>query len=121
MAAVFPDRAMPLLFSYGSLQQDDVQRSTFGRLLHGQADELAGYEPSLVLIDDPEVVARVGRTHHANVTFNGNDASRVAGMVFEITDAELADVDAYEIAFSYRRVAARLGSGRQAWVYVHAP
>jgi hypothetical protein len=24
---------MPLLFSYGTLQQDDVQLSTFGRLL----------------------------------------------------------------------------------------
>ena len=32
-----------LLFSYGTLQQDDVQRSTFGRLLRGRADALVGY------------------------------------------------------------------------------
>jgi gamma-glutamylcyclotransferase (GGCT)/AIG2-like uncharacterized protein YtfP len=111
---------MPLLFSYGTLQQEDVQLATFGRRLNGQRDELRGFEPSLVKIDEPEVVAALGMSHHANAQFNGNDDSRVPGMVFEITDAELASVDEYEIAFSYKRVAATLASGRQAWVYVHA-
>jgi gamma-glutamyl AIG2-like cyclotransferase len=111
---------MPLLFSYGTLQQEDVQLSTFGRRLDGQGDELPGFEPSLVRIEDPQVVATTGRTHHANATFNGNEDSRVPGMVFEITDAELASVDKYEAAFSYQRVAAMLASDRQAWVYLHA-
>ena len=112
---------MSLLFSYGSLQQESVQLSTFGRRLDGQHDELLRFEPSRVKIDDPEVAARLGTTHHANVTFNGNSESRVPGMVFEIADAELASVDAYEVAFAYRRVEATLASGKQAWVYVHAP
>jgi len=112
---------MPLIFSYGTLQQEDVQRSTFGRRLDGQHDELVGFAPSLVRIDDPDVVARLGKTHHANVTVNGQEGSRVSGMAFEITDAELAGVDEYEIAFQYRRVDATLASGRHAWVYVHAP
>jgi gamma-glutamylcyclotransferase (GGCT)/AIG2-like uncharacterized protein YtfP len=112
---------MPLLFSYGSLQEETVQLSTFGRRLQGQRDELRRFEPSLLRIDDPQVAAATGKTHHANVTFNGNDESRVRGMVFEVTDAELARVDEYEIAFLYRRVAAVLGSGRQAWVYIHVP
>ena len=60
-------------------------------------------------------------THHADVVFNGDDDSRVPGMVFEITDAELAGVDEYEAEFSYKRVAVTLASGRQAWVYMHAP
>lgn len=110
---------MPLLFSYGSLQQDDVQLSTFGRRLYGQSDVLPGFEPTLVQIDDPQVAATLAKTHHANATFNGNTESRVPGMVFEVTDAELSRVDAYEIAFQYRRIAVVLGSGRQAWVYVH--
>lgn len=110
---------MPLLFSYGSLQQEDVQLSTFGRRLDGQRDELSRFEPSLVKIEDPQVVIKLGKTHHANVTFNGNEDSRVPGMVFEVTDAELAGVDKYEETFFYQRVAAMLGSGRQAWVYVH--
>ena len=48
---------MPLLFSYGTLQQEAVQLSTFGRLLHGHPDQLVGFEQSLLKIDDPEFVA----------------------------------------------------------------
>ena len=78
--------AMPLLFSYGTLQEEDVQQSTFGTLLKGQRDELLGFEQSSVRIQDPQVVAASGRTHHANVTFNGRNDSRVSGTVFEITN-----------------------------------
>ena len=52
--------------------------------------------------------------------FNGDEENHVPGMMLEVTDAELASVDAYEAAFSYKRVAAMLASGRQAWVYVDA-
>jgi len=107
-----------MIFSYGTLQQQDVQLSTFGRLLHGQADALVGFEPSTVPIDDPRVVAAIGRTHHANVTFNGRNDSRVSGTVFEITDAELAAADEYERLASYKRIAVTLASGAQSWVYV---
>ena len=100
---------MPLIFSYGTLQQEDVQLATFGRLLHGQKDELLGY-----LVDTS------GRTHHANVTFNGRNDSRVTGMVFEITDVELAAADQYEQLAAYKRIAATLASGKQTWVYVDA-
>jgi len=111
---------MPLLFSYGTLRQENVQLSTFGRRLDGQRDELPGFELSLVRIEDPQVVATIGKTHHANLKFNGKEDSRVPGMVFEITDTELASVDEYEAVFSYKRGAAMLASGRQAWAYVHA-
>jgi gamma-glutamylcyclotransferase (GGCT)/AIG2-like uncharacterized protein YtfP len=110
---------MPLLFSYGSLQQENVQLSTFGRLLQGQKDELLGFEESLLKIEDPEVVATSGKTHHPIVKFNGRNDSRVSGTVFEISDAELARADEYEVA-AYKRVAAMLASGKQAWVYVQA-
>ena len=112
---------MPLLFSYGSLREENVQLSTFGKRLAGQRDELVGFEPSVVRIEDPQVAAALGKTHHANVTFNGSDESRVPGMVFEISDAELVRVVAYEAAFSYARVAATLASGKRAWVYRHTP
>ena len=111
---------MPLLFSYGTLQQDSVQLSTFGRLLQGQRDELLGFEQSSVRIEEPQVVATSGMTHYANVTFNGRNDSRVSGTVFEITDAELAAADRYEQLAAYTRIAARLASGKQAWVYVEA-
>ena len=111
---------MPLVFSYGTLQEEGVQRSTFGRLLQGHRDELPGFEQSLVRIGDPQVAAVSGRTHHANVTFNGRSDSRVSGTVFEITDAELSTADRYEQVAAYIRIAATLASGKQAWVYVDA-
>jgi gamma-glutamylcyclotransferase (GGCT)/AIG2-like uncharacterized protein YtfP len=110
---------MPLLFSYGTLQQNNVQLATFGRLLAGQADELLAFEQTMVQIDDPQVVATSGKSHHPIVTFNGNLASRVRGTVFDITDVELAHADTYEVA-AYKRVLAELASGQQAWVYVDA-
>ena len=110
---------MPRLFSYGTLQQDDVQRATFGRLLVGHADVLPGYAQEMVAIDDPQVVATSGKTHHPIVRHSGAEGDRVAGTVFGISSAELAQADAYEVD-AYRRVAVTLASGLQAWVYVDA-
>jgi hypothetical protein len=111
---------MPLVFSYGTLQEERVQLSTFGRLLRGQRDELPGFEPSVVKIEDPQVAAASGRTHHDNATFTGRSDSRVRGMVFEITEAELAAADGYERAAAYVRISVTLASGTRAWVYVDA-
>ena len=105
------------LFSYGTLQQADVQRATFGRLLEGRPDALPGYATSLVEIRDPEVVARSGKTHHPIVRRSSNPHDMVAGHVFKITTAELAAADAYEVD-DYKRVAVRLRSGLEAFVYV---
>jgi gamma-glutamylcyclotransferase (GGCT)/AIG2-like uncharacterized protein YtfP len=111
---------MPLVFSYGTLQQENTQQATFGRLLQAQRDELLGFEQSFVRIEDPQVVATSDKTHHANVMFNGRNDSRVSGIVFEITEAELAAADQYEQLSGYKRVATILASGKQAWVYVDA-
>ena len=111
--------AMPHLFSYGTLRQEAVQLATFGRLLHGVSDELIGFEQSSFEVTDPEFVAASGKAHHAIVAYNGRSDSRVAGTVFEVTDAELASADAYEPA-GYSRVLATLASRRQAWVYAKA-
>ena len=104
---------MPWLFSYGTLQEEDVQWSTFGRRLIGQRDELPGFERSLVRIDDPQVAAASGRTHHANVTFTGRDDSRVIGTALEITDDELGAADAVRTARQLRPDCrhSRIGAG----------
>lgn len=111
---------MPLLFSYGTLQQDDVQLATFGRRLKGVRDALVGFEQAQVLIEDPEVVATSGRTHHPIVRRGADPASRVDGTAFEVTDAEIRAADAYEVS-AYARIAVTLASGAQAWVYAQAP
>lgn len=108
---------MPLLFSYGTLQQDNVQKTTFGRLLVGHPDELVGFSQSLVAIDDPAVVATSGKTHHPIVKHTGDASNRVPGTVFEVTESELEYADKYEVS-AYQRVMAGLASGEKAWVYV---
>jgi gamma-glutamyl AIG2-like cyclotransferase len=107
---------MPWLFSYGTLQQEAVQLSTFGRRLDGQADELVGFEQSRLTIEDPDFVATSGSADHVIVTFNGRADSRVPGMAFELSDRELTRADRYEPA-GYTRIATVLASGKQAWVY----
>jgi len=111
---------MPLLFSYGTLQRPAVQRSTFGRLLRGEPDALVAFERSTKRVDDPAFVAASGQAEHAIVRCTGRDDDRVPGTVFEVTEEELARADRYEPA-GYERVAARLASGREAWVYAAAP
>ncbi len=110
---------MPLVFSYGTLRQDDVQRSTFGRTLVGSRDELVGYEQAVFRIDDAAFVAASGKADHAIVRVTGNPRDRVPGMALEISETELLRGDEYEPA-GYSRVLAKLTSGRQAWVYVDA-
>ena len=110
---------MPLLFSYGTLQNESVQLSTFGKRLQGTADHLVGFERARVKIEDHEDVAGLGQTHYANVVSNGSSASTVSGTVFDVTDDELAAADAFEAPAAYHRVLAALSSGRTAWVYIH--
>ena len=108
---------MPLLFSYGTLQLEDVQRATFGRLLEGRKDELPGFERAPVAIEDPAIVAATGKSHHANVV-RAKGEGRVSGTAFQVTDAELAAADDYEKSAKYVRILVKLASGKQAWVYV---
>lgn len=116
---------MPLLFSYGTLQQENVQLATFGRRLAGRADSIIGigYARSMVEIDGSAVVATSGNSHHPIVRYTGEAGDRVSGTVYEVSADELAAADRYEVA-AYRRVEAVLSSGDPIWVYVdarHAP
>lgn len=108
-----------LLFSYGTLQQREVQLSTFGRVLDGRPDAIAGYELDYVTITDPHVIATSGSDRHPILHPAGRPDAAVAGTVFAVTAAELAAADAYEVD-DYRRVAVPLRSGGEAWVYVFA-
>ena len=110
---------MPNLFSYGTLQQEEVQLSTFGRKLNGCIDLLPGYILSQLRIIDPEVLRTSGKEFHPIAKYTGDGLDRVPGMVFELTDAELIEADGYEVD-AYRRVSVVLASGLHAWVYVEA-
>jgi len=109
---------MPLLFAYGTLQQEDTQVSTFGRVLAGAKDEVPAFERVAIVLDDPKIIAATGRSDHVNAVHSGNPASRVQGTALEVTDAELASADGYERLASYARICVKLASGKDAWMYV---
>jgi hypothetical protein len=108
-----------LLFSYGTLQLESVQLATFGRKLGGAADVLPGFAQTMFKIEDADVVATSGKTHHPIAAFTGRDSDGIAGTVFQITTEELHNADKYEVA-AYQRIAVSLRSGARAWVYVDA-
>jgi gamma-glutamylcyclotransferase (GGCT)/AIG2-like uncharacterized protein YtfP len=109
---------MPLLFSYGTLQSPGVQLATFGRQPVCAPDRLPGYALTQVPITDPQRAVVHRASHYANVVATGTLTHQVAGMLLEITEDELALTDGYEALDGYTRIAARLASGRQAWLYV---
>ena len=110
---------MPLLFSYGTLQDESVQLSLFGRTLVGQKDDLLGFEQTLMRVEDPDFARTSGKTHHAILRPARDVESRVSGTALDVTDDELQIADRYE-PVEYRRIVANLASGRQTWVYVDA-
>lgn len=108
---------MILLFSYGTLQQEEVQRANYRRLLDGAPDALAGYRLDSIEIGDPNVVSLSGKAVHAIARFTGDSADRIAGTRFEITADELAATDSYEVE-AYERAEVTLESGCRAFCYV---
>ncbi|MDP9791732.1 hypothetical protein J2S43_000244 [Catenuloplanes nepalensis] len=93
---------MPLLFSYGTLQDPAVQRASFGRELDGRRDRLPGY----AVADGT-----------AAVRHTGDDTDLVDGTVFDVTDDELATADRHEPG---ARILTSLDSGVRAWAYLPA-
>ena len=109
---------MPYLFSYGTLQQESVQIASFGRALKGKPDILPGWRREMVEIIDAEVFCLSGERFHP-ILVPGESSDEIPGQVFEISEDELQRADAYEVE-DYKRIAAKLKSGLDAFVYVKA-
>lgn len=106
------------LFSYGTLQNETVQLSTFGRKLVGEPDSLTGYQQTRIEIKDPDVVAASGAEYYLNAQFTGRDSDFITGTRFQVTRKELEQSDIYEEDADYKRIRVQLKSGTQSWVYV---
>jgi gamma-glutamylcyclotransferase (GGCT)/AIG2-like uncharacterized protein YtfP len=106
------------LFSYGTLQTESVQISTFGRKLTAAPDALVGYRLRMIQITDQEFVANSGAEYHRTLEFTGSASDVVEGAVLSVTHQEVAQADAYE-PDGYQRVQVRLRSGIEAWVYIN--
>lgn len=108
---------MVALFSYGTLQQREVQLATFGRELTGTADALVGYRLTPLTIRDPRVIELSRKAVHTIAVRSGNPSDRIEGTLFELSQAELESGDRYEVN-AYARIEVELESGHRAWAYV---
>jgi gamma-glutamylcyclotransferase (GGCT)/AIG2-like uncharacterized protein YtfP len=106
------------LFTYGTLQTEEVQLEIFGRLLEGHADALPHYALKTIEIQDHEFVIKSGTAIHRNLQFTGVASDFVEGTVYSVTREELEQADAYEPE-GYERRMVQLKSGAKAWVYVN--
>lgn len=96
-----------VLFSYGSLQQQEVQLSLYKRVLKGDEDQLKGFKLAEELLYDQYPI----------IIETKDNIDLISGYVFEITLEELKFTDNYE-GEHYRRIQVKLESGREAWCYV---
>ena len=108
---------MELLFSYGTLRLEDVQRKTFGRSLNGRQDALVGYQVVSVEIHDPDFKAKHVAGPQNNLKYTGSTSDNVEGFALELTREELELADTYE-PVEYKRKLVQLKSGVSAWVYL---
>lgn len=107
------------LFSYGTLQQREVQLANYGRELEGKADALIGYRLGEVEIEDPGVISVSGKAVHTIAHLSSDPGDRISGMVYQLTKQELEASDAYETD-AYVRAEVTLESGCRAFVYLAA-
>lgn len=108
---------MPNLFSYGTLQKEQVQIETFGRVLNGEKDILAGYKLKMLEIKDSEVLRKSNQKYHPILVFSGNPKDEVEGILFEVTDDEILQADEYEVD-DYKRIETLFKSGKAGFMYV---
>ena len=110
---------MELLFSYGTLQQENVQITNFGRVLKGNSDVLPRYNIDQLKITDKKVLDLSREEFHPILKYTGDNNDEVSGTIFELTKSEIKRADDYEVD-DYKRVRARLKSGRNCWIYAAA-
>lgn len=104
------------LFSYGTLQREDVQLKLFGRKLTGSKDVLKGYVIAPVEITDENFLSKGENKNQLIAMVSENSFDTIVGTVFEVTGEELKHADSYE-PDNYVRIKITLASGLEAWIY----
>jgi len=99
------------LFTYGTLQHEDVQENLFGRTLKGTPEKLIGYILKRIQIEE-----EFGIVHYPVIVETKNEDDFIDGIVFEVTEKELNQADLYE-GMHYKRVEVHLHSNQKAWAY----
>ena len=95
------------LFTYGTLQNPEIQRIVMDRELTGKKDTLIGYR-----LEHEKVLGRYPAVIHT-----GNPKDKVRGMVYKTSFRDLFLCDEYE-GTHYKRIRETLNSGLESWVYI---
>ena len=103
---------MALLFTYGTLQSEEVQQELFGRKLKGKRDFLKSYRLGTIQIPEDHPHART----YFIAYYTGNQNDKIEGTVYELKDIELPIADNYE-GNSYERQLVTLNSKIEAFIY----
>ena len=99
------------LFTYGTLQQTDIQEELFGRRLVGTPETLVGYA-----LEEIQIEEEFGLIDYEILVETGNPTHTINGIVYEVTQKELNQADLYE-GMNYKRVEVHLQSDQKAWAY----
>ena len=102
---------MQKLFTYGTLQNDDIQETIFGRQLQGTPEILIGY-----VIKEIQIEEEFGIVHYPIIMETNNPEDTINGIVYEITSIDLRQADLYE-GLHYKRVEVHLQSNEMVWAY----
>jgi len=94
------------VFTYGTLQDKEVQLGVFSRVLTGTPDTLSTYR-----IAAQKVAGRYPTLEHTQ-----NEKDKIKGMTYTLSLEELEKADAYE-GDAYERITITLASGKKAWTY----
>lgn len=108
---------MAKLFSYGTLQFEQVQLDTFGRILNGNKDRLKNYSVVKIKITDPDVIKSSGTDMHPMLEYSGDANDFVEGTVYDLSEEEILQADSYEVS-DYKRAELIFASGESAYVYL---
>lgn len=103
---------MEQLFSYGTLRSKEIQRQIFNKVLTGTPDQLLGHKLKSLQIEE-----EFGMADYVVVVPSKDPADIIHGVVFTISDTDLAKVDLFE-SNAYKRVQVTLESGAVAWIYM---
>lgn len=104
--ATYPT-ATHLLFTYGTLQEKEVQLGVFSRTLTGMDDELTHYQISKTKVSG----------QYPTLEFTNEKEHRIKGKVYVLAPTELERADRYE-GEAYKRIQVTLASGKKAWAYI---
>ena len=100
------------VFSYGTLQDPEVQMELYQRVLEGQPDRLSGYILESINLPD----SSFNYISYSIAKLTGNPQDSIEGFVFYLSEHELKITDTYE-SEAYERFKIKLDSGIEAIMY----